>query len=376
MRNINVDTTRLNKIGIDRVVLNNFNIKNLDELEKKVLDTNTEISELIEVKEKLFTLRYSTHLKANNELYILADLDFNPNTILENHNLYNVRGNELKQAVEVLKETLNRSGVEIDLEKAKVKTLEINKTIDYPFKSLEEVFLVIGRTNLKKSIGLYSFQDENIPRKIREERSLYINSTLNSKKTITGKEIKFYDKTFEFFRTKKIKLDMELTRAEVTAGRDYYRDIVVKLGSFKGLKLSNSLNDLVENDWVLDEILIRALIPEVKIKPLRFIENVIKKNLRKEFINFRRTEKTKREIRKKYIENNEPIPKKYREERGVFEFLKKKSWIFDYSFLLEIVQEEIDSKSRHRYIKQVNDKYGDINHFKRLKSFLKILNLE
>jgi len=376
VRNINVDTTRLNKIGIDRVVLNNFNIKNLDELEKKVLDTNTEISELIEVKEKLFTLRYSTHLKANNELYILADLDFNPNTILENHNLYNVRGNELKQAVEVLKETLNRSGVEIDLEKAKVKTLEINKTIDYPFKSLEEVFLVIGRTNLKKSIGLYSFQDENIPRKIREERSLYINSTLNSKKTITGKEIKFYDKTFEFFRTKKIKLDMELTRAEVTAGRDYYRDIVVKLGSFKGLKLSNSLNDLVENDWVLDEILIRALIPEVKIKPLRFIENVIKKNLRKEFINFRRTEKTKREIRKKYIENNEPIPKKYREERGVFEFLKKKSWIFDYSFLLEIVQEEIDSKSRHRYIKQVNDKYGDINHFKRLKSFLKILNLE
>ncbi|UUV17361.1 hypothetical protein NRK67_00545 [Fusobacteria bacterium ZRK30] len=370
-----IDRFRLNKIGIDRVVLNNFNIKNLDELEKKVLDTNTEISELVEVKEKLFTLRYSTHLKANNELYVLADLEFNPNTILEGHNLYNVRGNELKQAVEILKETLNRSGVEIDLEKAKVKTLEINKTIDYPFKSLEEVFLVIGRTNLKKSIGLYSFQDENIPRKIREERSLYINSTLNSKKTITGKEIKFYDKTFEFFRTKKTKLDMELTRAEVTAGRDYYREIVIKLGNFKGLKISNSLNDLIENDWVLDEIFTRALIPEVKIKPLRFIENVIKKNLRKEFINFRRTEKTKREIRKKYIENDEPVPKKYREEKGVFKYLKSESWIFDYNFLLEIVQEEIESKNRWRFNKQISDKYREINHLKRFEKFLEILNL-
>jgi hypothetical protein len=42
------------------------------------------------------------------------------------------------------------------------------------------------------------------------------------------------------------------------------------------------------------------------------------------------------------------IPEYLKEERGVFEYLKRESWIFDYSFLLDIVKNNVISKHRKR----------------------------
>lgn len=83
----------------------------------------------------------------------------------------------------------------------------------------------------------------------------------------------------------------------------------------------------------------------------------------------------KRNERKKLNELGKEIPQIYKEERGVFEYLKRESWIFDSYFLTKIVMEEIGNKSRGKFLKQISEKYTKEDNLDRYKKLLKILNL-
>lgn len=343
------DRKKLCKIGIDRVVINNFKISNFDLLDKKEISSNVETVQKLERKTDLFNLTYSVTKQNNEELYTASSLEINPNKIRDGNNIYNSSVRELKDALEMVISALLGLGIELDISKAKVKEIELNTTFKTNFTDLTEVLLLIGRANYKNSLGMYSFNSSDIPSDIRVERSLYINAKINDfRKDVTGKVIKFYDKTFELKRNHNIYLDEELTRVELLAGRDFYRNQIIKYN------LSNSLEDL--NDEVLKGIFIKALEVEVLNKPTKYLET-IKKNLVNDFFNFKRNEKVKRVERDRLKNLSKEVPEIYKETKGVFKYLDKNSWIFDYSFLQELVLKEIGSKHKGVYNQQIKKYY-------------------
>lgn len=357
-----VDCNKLGTIGIDRIVLSNFDIKNFEQLERKEITNRFEYIERFEIKEKAFHLVFSKNLKDSGEIYSYATLEFNANKIVNTHNIYNSSQVEVYSCLNKILNSLKNIGVDIDISEAKIREVEVNITLDKAYSELDEVILLLLRANYKKALGLYSATDSNIPNKIKRDRSIYINSKLDAGKDITGKVIKIYDKTFEMLYRNNLSLDRELTRIEVLFGRDYYRNAMKRIG------YDNSLKTFLEKD-ILRKIFHEALEQELKINPIKQLEK-IKSNLTKDFNNFRRNERNKRIERMKLKKLSKRIPEYLKEERGVFEHLKRESWIFDYSFLLEIVKENVISKHRKDYVNQIKKKYLSVNNKQIYESFL------
>ncbi|MDY2980181.1 MAG: phage/plasmid replication protein [Fusobacterium sp.] len=351
-----VDTTKLEKVGIDRIVLNNFQILNFDELDKETKYTaNNEIVEKIEyIEYGIFSLSYTKNSKGETgETYHFSSLELNPSKLKNGHNIYNANLTELRESLEIVLKKLESVGIKLDITEAKIKEVEIDMTLVIDFEELQEVILLIGRANYKKALVISSFRNEDIPQKLKRDRTLYLNSKVpDVKKGNTGKIIKFYDKTFELYIRQGIKIDKELMRIEVLFGQDYFRNIMERIG------LDNSLKTFLMNN-VLEDIFIKSLTNELLIKPKKYIEK-IKKKLNYDFNNFRRNENVKREYRKRYIEQGKEIPEAYKEERGVFKYLKNNSWIFDFSFLLEVVNKNIISRHRQNFEKQILKNYTNI----------------
>ncbi len=351
-----VNTTKLEKVGIDRIVLNNFQILNFDELDKETKYTaNNEIVEKIEyIEYGIFSLSYTKNSKGETgETYQFSSLELNPSKLKNGHNIYNANLTELRESLEIVLKKLESVGIKLDITEAKIKEVEIDMTLVIDFEELQEVMLLIGRANYKKALVISSFRNEDIPQKLKRDRTLYLNSKVpDVKKGNTGKIIKFYDKTFELYIRQGIKIDKELMRIEVLFGQDYFRNIMERIG------LDNSLKTFLMNN-VLEDIFIKSLTNELLIKPKKYIEK-IKKKLNYDFNNFRRNENVKREYRKRYIEQGKEIPEAYKEERGVFKYLKNNSWIFDFSFLLEVVNKNIISRHRQNFEKQILKNYTNI----------------
>ena len=351
-----VDTTKLEKVGIDRIVLNNFQILNFDELDKEAKYTaNNEIVEKIEyIEYGIFSLSYTKNSKGETgETYHFSSLELNPSKLKNGHNIYNANLTELRENLEIVLKKLESVGIKLDITEAKIKEVEIDMTLVIDFEELQEVILLIGRANYKKALVISSFRNEDIPQKLKRDRTLYLNSKVpDVKKGNTGKIIKFYDKTFELYIRQGIKIDKELMRIEVLFGQDYFRNIMERIG------LDNSLKTFLMNN-VLEDIFIKSLTNELLIKPKKYIEK-IKKKLNYDFNNFKKNENVKREYRKRYIEQDKEIPEAYKEERGVFKYLKNNSWIFDFSFLLEVVNKNIISRHRQNFEKQILKNYKNI----------------
>ena len=358
-----VETARLGKIGIDRIVLNNFQVDNFSGLEKKKIIKHGEIIERFEDNSKHYSLTYSI-IKNDSGEYNIATLEFNPGKMKEGHNLYNASIRDLKISLDKIVKDLESKGVFINLEDAKIKELEINITLDTPFLELQEVIMLIGRANYQKALGLYSFNPENIPNKIRRDRNLYINTkNTNFVKENRGKVIKIYDKTFEMLLNQGIELDREVTRVEVLFGRDYYKYATEKR------QLDNTLKVFLNVD-IIKDLFQEAIKCEVKEKPFKELEK-IKKNLSYEFKNFKRNEKVKREMREKIKAQNKEIPEHLKEERGIYKYLEQNSWIFDFRFLLEVTKENISSKHHKIYEKQILKKYINVKNY---DIYIKFLN--
>ncbi|GAA6323591.1 hypothetical protein F350042L8_06890 [Fusobacterium ulcerans] len=360
-----IDSSRLEVIGIDRIMINNFKILNFEKLEKKEIVNKQEYIERFEIKEKGFHLVYSNNLKATGEVYSFSTLEFNANKIKVEHNIYNSSVKEVYECLKTIVLNLKNGGIELDLTEAKIRELEINITFEKDYKDLQEVMLLLIRANHQKALGMYSATDADIPEQIKRDRIIYFNAKLpESRKENTGKVIKIYDKSFELFINQDIFLEQKLTRIEVLFGRDYYRNIMEKI------KLDNSLKIFLTNDF-LKQIFLEALDYELKVKPLKQIER-IKNKLVCDFNSFRRNEKAKRIERNKLKKTGKNIPDHLKEERGVFEYLKKNSWIFDWKFLYEICQKQISSRHRKMYEQQLK-KYMDIKNYEKYQELINLI---
>lgn len=325
-----VDLNRLGKIGIDRIVIYNFKVLNFNELEKEIINKKNEYSEKIEIKDKKYRMVFIKTTASTGTKNNFTFLQFNPNKIKDGHNIYNSTIEEMENILNDIVEDLKKRGVMMDLTGAKIKELELNKTINTNFEDLKEILAFIGQSNYKKSIFLENFQRKNTPQEIRKITCLYINNNVSKQSENTGKTIKIYDKTFELLKNQKINISEKLTRIEILFGKDYFNYVMEKEG------LTNELKDFL-NYKKIDDIFYKSIYDELIKKPFDFLEKM-KKELDYHFLNFRRNERVKREERKKYIKQEKEIPEHLKEERGVFEYLNENYGIFDKAFLFEIVE--------------------------------------
>lgn len=356
-----MDNLSIGKIGIDRIILNNFEIENFNELNKREYITEVEYYEELNVSTELFKLSFSSHLNiTKNDIFTISEISFNPNKIIDGNNINNSDIEKLIEAKNIIKKLLKDQGVKISFENAKIKEVELNINLDFNFSKYNEVFLAIGRANYKRSIGMYSFEKEDIPKKIKRDRTLYIN--------LSGRTIKFYDKKFE----SKLKYDLyiknELLRTEIIFERDFYRN------AMKKRYLDNNLSTLINNFNVLEQIFINELNENVFIKTQKYIENNLKNNLENEYLDFKEREKRKRETKKMLKDKGEDYSH-IKEIRGVYQYLNENSWIFDKSFLEDIIIKNVASKHQKREIELINKKYYEIINLERFEKLKKRLIL-
>lgn len=346
-----VDLNRLGKIGIDRIVIYNFKVLNFNELEKEITNKKNEYSEKIEIKDKKYRMVFIKTTASTGTKNNFTFLQFNPNKIKDGHNIYNSTIEEMENILNDIVEDLKKRGVMIDLTGAKIKEIELNKTINTNFEDLNEIILFIARSNYKRAILFERHTTSDKFSEMEKVSCLYINNTTKSENV--GKTIKIYDKTFELLSNQKINISEKLTRIEILLGREYLSYIMEKEG------LTNDLKDFL-NYKKIEDTFYKSLSNELIKKTFNLL-NKIKKELNYHFLNFRRNENVKRKEREKRKKEGKSIPEYLKEERGVFEYLAEKFYIFDSSFLFEIVEKNISSKHKGKFEKQIIKKYNHIN---------------
>jgi hypothetical protein len=342
-------------IGIDRIIINNFQILNFEKLdmESKRTFKDTSRTEEIEVygsKHEFFNIKFSVHTSNKNILYTSASLDFNPNKILTGTNVSNSSVEALQEALSIITDSLQSNGVEIDLSDARIKYIEINKNLNIPYKDLEEILLAVGRANYKNSESYGAFNEENTPSKIRVNKSTYVN--------LADRKILIYDKRFEMLRKHKHDIGFDLTRFEVKINRDYYRRKMNELG------LDNSLQTLISNSQILETLYAGEIGLHIFKTTENYILNTIKPNLDKCFKAFKRAEKYKSKERERLKSQNKDIPDKYKITRGVLKYLSKHSWIFDVEFLLEVIKNNVEQGHTTREMRRAIKNHGEIRNYK------------
>lgn len=132
-----VDITKLESIGIDRIVLNNLKVLNFDDLEKETRYTQKkEIVEKVEYTEfGVFSMSYTRNSRDTGDIYDFSTLELNPSKIINGHNVYNSNLAQLKESIEIVLKKLSNIGIEIDITEAKIKEIELDTTIVADFET-------------------------------------------------------------------------------------------------------------------------------------------------------------------------------------------------------------------------------------------------
>jgi hypothetical protein len=283
---------------------------------------------------------------------------------LRGDNIKNSSIEDLEEALEKVILSIKDRGVDIDISEATIKYIEINKNIHKSFDTFEEVFLAMGRASFKKSFGYYTFLEEDIHDSIKRDKSLYINlkrgSFYNPEIKENAAVVLAYDKSLEVFNKKGITID-PLTRIEFKCGRDFYRREV------KRLELDHKIETLIKNPQIINILFKDKVNKALFNKTEIYIQKTLKKNLDKDFKSFKRTEILKKKERQQIISKGEKVPIHLKEERGIFEYLKNESWIFDVTFLKEVIRKNMTSKNIGRDLAKVEKNYGHIQNYKLFK---------
>ncbi len=103
---MNLDASKIFRIGIDWLTLYNFEISYSSNLYITERVTEEFYQEKFLLDEPSYTLDSTTRLYADGKETNFKNLRLNPNRILNGHNVYNSRVDELKQALLVLIEEL------------------------------------------------------------------------------------------------------------------------------------------------------------------------------------------------------------------------------------------------------------------------------
>lgn len=293
------------------------------------------------MKEPSYTLDSTTRLYTSGKETSFKNLRFNPNKILSGHNIYNSRETELKAALLILIKELFQKGIDINLNEAKIKDVEINLNFNKPFLEVEEAFKLLF-------ISVPHFKKISRCTRNKSYKLMFQDETLLGNYTSTL--VTVYDKTEE---SKKLDLDLDVTRLEwrfLNRTFSYYANKKEK---------DNSLNSILNSFELIDGIFIENTKKKLLEEGIKHLESVIKVNLEKEFIAFKKFNKFGKELGKK-------------EKRGVYKHLEESCWIFDYTLLIEVVNNH-DKPHKTRETKTILKNYSNHNNLEKLNYLMEFI---
>ena len=115
---------------------------------------------------------------------------------------------------------------------------------------------------------------------------------------------------------------------------------------------------LLKNNDLIELIFRERLKKDFIKKAFNYIENRIKPVLEKEYLAFKKANTLARSTGRK-------------EERNIYRYFEE-FWIFDYSFLIDIIG-KYDSKHKGRETKKILEKYIQHNNLKKLNYLLELI---
>ena len=336
-----VDKKKIFRIGIDKISLYNFSIKTNKEFQKLIDNRGNCVKEKTIITDELFSIINSyTLFQEGEELQenIFNKIVFNPNKLLTGDNICNTTPDQLPKVIEKLTKLLKEKGVEIDFSEAKIADIEINLNVPVDFNDYSEVFTLFYK-QLKKSKLISEISDSEKISEFRIDESYF--SRLSRSVTF-----KIYSKDREKG------LNFKVTRLE------YYLESLAYKYAMSKYNLDSSLKDLIANPKVIEDIFRERVKKDFIIKSLKYIENNVKPVLEREYLAFKKANVLAKMTGRK-------------EERNVYKYLEK-FWIFDYSFLIELIG-KYDSKHKGREIKRICAKYDHCNNLKKLNYLLELI---
>lgn len=321
------------RIGIDRIVLYNFEV--LRSPPKGQMNSELYLEEFVRVKDELFSLDSTVRLYANGRLTEYKNLSFNPNKVLHGHNIFNARPEDIGLAIEKLKKILEFKGIEIDLSKAKIEEIEVNYNFPINFIEYTEVFtaLFIKQKQFKK------ISDGS---KNTRYKDIYTDETIST--NFKTSRVQIYDKTREINNPRL--LSEKITRLEWWFHNSTYQYFIKKFD------LDNTLNTLLENFHILENLFLEKTKKELLRKGYEFLEKELKPTLEREYVNFKRNNKFAK-------------TKGRKQKRDVYRYLEKEFWIFDSLYLIEIVE----THDRNHFTRE---KLKILKHFNKHKGIEKL----
>ncbi|WP_294727683.1 phage/plasmid replication protein [uncultured Fusobacterium sp.] len=336
-----VDKKKIFRIGIDKISLYNFSIKTNKEFQKLIDNRGNCVKEKTIITDELFSIINSyTLFQEGEELQenIFNKIVFNPNKLLTGDNICNTTPDQLPKVIEKLTKLLKEKGVEIDFSEAKIADIEINLNVPVDFNDYSEVFTLFYK-QLKKSKLISEISDSEKISEFRIDESYF--SRLSRSVTF-----KIYSKDREKG------LNFKVTRLE------YYLESLAYKYAMSKYNLDSSLKDLIANPKVIEDIFRERVKKDFIIKSLKYIDNNVKPVLEREYIAFKKANALAKMTGRK-------------EERNVYKYLEK-FWIFDYSFLIELIEKH-NIKNKGREIKRVLKKYIQHDNLKKLNYLLETI---
>lgn len=343
IKNIQITDEKIFKIGIDKVVLYNFdfphNMKNIKIDSTKIINVKEYTHKTI-IKDKLCEVMNVCYL-TNEENKIKENyyniLTFNPNKILYNNNIQNATPKEVNQALEKIKKHFENKDIDIDFANSKIKEIEININIPVDFLEFKEVFRALLKP-FGKWEEISGFNQSEKLKEITELESLFIKINNSS-------ILRIYDKTkeSEFEAPKISRVEFSIKKSTL----DYY---------FKKIGKENNINTLLENENIIKNIF-KEKINKIFQQTLKHIENK-KKLLQREYIAFKKTSVF-------------ALAHGRCQKRGVYNYLEKFD-IFDYNILIEIIK-ECGNSNIWRETQIIKKKFSHLNNMEKLNYLIEFI---
>lgn len=322
------------RIGIDWISIYNFEIEfDEDKVSKMEQTTEEYYQERIYIEEPIFTIDNSIKFFNDGTTKTYKNLRFNPNKILYGQNVHNSRGEEVLEALELLKKILKERGIEIGFDNASIRDLEININFEMKFENLKETLeLLFSETQNLKKIANYNggscYKDMFSDKTIQCNWGTY-GAIAYCKNSETKDEIGF-----------------PVTRLEWRFKNSIYSYYCKKL------ELDSSLESFFKNFEIVEKIFRDYTHKKMFEKSFKKIDEELKPNLEKGFIEFKKNNKLGKNLGKK-------------QKRDVFKYLEDKYWIFDSSFLKTLVEEH-DKIHKTREFDRIDRKFSHHNNLEKL----------
>lgn len=329
------------RIGIDKISIYDYECSINPKL-KEVVERANGVKEVASIKRELFSMTYNYTLTETDRGLsetCFNKLTFNPNKILRGNNIENSSIQELKEALEKLETLLEKEGIIVDFSNTKIADIEINLNLPINFNEYFEVFLLFAKQHLNYAKGIYSITNAERINEFKYDESLFIPLSKNT-------TFKIYSKDRES------NLPYHLTRLEYCLETSSYKYQCEKYG------VDNSLNYLLSSKDFIETLFKERLKKDFIFKMFDYLEKEVKPILESKYKIFKQNNTLARQTGRK-------------EARDVYRYLEQ-YWIFDYTFLIELV-ERYNSKNKGREVKRIREKYSKHNNLQKLNFILEII---